>query len=64
MDYHLKCLGKLCRLCGNKIVTGRGYVNAKTMENYKNLLMGKLRIKTDENKEVNRCQVSSNNYFC
>ena len=59
MQFHLKCLGKLCRLCGIKVVTGRGYVNAKTVEDYKDLLMGKFRIKTDENKEVNRCQVSS-----
>ena len=59
MDYHLKCLGKLCRLCGNKIVTGRGYVNAKTVENYKDLLTEKIRIKKDENKKVSRCQVSS-----
>ena len=59
MDYHLKCLGKLCRLCGNKIVTGRGYVNAKTVENYKDLLTEKFRIKKDENKKVSRCQVSS-----
>ena len=59
MVYHLKCLGKLCRLCGNKIVTGRGYVNAKTVENYKDLLTEKFRIEKDENKKVSRCQVSS-----
>ena len=59
MECHLKCLGKLCRLCGNKIVTGRGYINAKTVEDYKDLMMEKFRIKTDENKKVNRCQVSS-----
>ena len=59
MDYHLKCLGKLCRLCGNKIVTGRGYVNAKTVENYKDLLTEKFWIKKDENKKVSRYQVSS-----
>ena len=59
MECHLKCLGKLSRLCGNKIVTGRGYINAKTVENYKDLMMEKFRIKTDENEKVNRYQVSS-----
>ena len=59
MEYHLKCLWKLCRLCEKKIVTGRGYVNVKTVEDYKDLLIEKFKIKTDENNEVNRCQVSS-----
>ena len=59
MECHLKCLGKLCRLCGNKIVTRRGYAKAKTVKDYKDLLMERFRIKTDENKEVNRCQVLS-----
>ena len=58
MENHLKCLGKLRRLCGNKVVTGRGYVYAKTVEDYKDLLMEKFRIKTDKNEEVNRCEVS------
>ena len=58
MEYHLKCLGKLCRLFGNKVVTGRVYVYAKTVEDYKDLLMEKFRIKTDKNKEVNRREVS------
>ena len=48
-------MGKLCRLCGNKIVTGSGYVNAKNVEDYKDLLKEKFSIKTDENKELNRC---------
>ena len=59
MEYQLKCLLKLSRLCGNKIVIGRGYGNAKTVEDYKDLLIKKFRIKTDENKEVYRCQDSS-----
>ena len=61
MEYHLKCLEKLCRLCGNKIVIGRGYGNAKPVEDYKDLLIKKIRIKIDENKEVN---IRANNYCC
>ena len=41
------------------MVTRRGYAKAKTVKDYKDLLMERFRIKTDENKEVNRGQVLS-----
>ena len=52
MDAHVKKISKLCRLCGKTVITGKGYVNAKTIYNYDLILSTYFRISVDEDKEV------------
>ena len=52
MELHLTNLYKLCRVCSGKVVTKRGYVNAKTCSDYVDLLRTCFRILPSEDKDV------------
>ena len=52
MELHLTNLCKFCRVCGGKVVTKRGYVNAKSCRDYVDLLRTCFGILSSEDKEV------------
>ena len=39
MENHRRNLEKLCRICGRKVTTGKGYWNAKDVGDYKDVMM-------------------------
>ena len=58
MEAHVERLKRLCRVCGQKIVVNRGYVNPKSCEEYVVVLRHYYGILYEnENKEVCVCQV-------
>ena len=52
MKLHLTNLYKLCGVCDGKVVTKRGYVNAKTCSDYVDLLTTCFWILLSKDKEV------------
>ena len=54
MELHLINLFNLFRVCGGKVITKRGYVNAKTCSNYVDLLRTCFGILSSEDREVSK----------
>ena len=48
----MRLLLKFCRLCGQKIVINRGYVNPKTCGDFQEVLQEYFGIYPDEDQEV------------
>ena len=60
---HQENLGKLCRVCGNKIKFNRSYVNAKTVSDYGILLKENYGIFPNEDRLVSVCLSLSINLY-
>ena len=54
MELHLINLFNLFRVCCGKVITKRGYVNAKTYSNYVDLLRTCFGILPSEDREVSK----------
>ena len=39
MENHRRYLEKLCRICGRKVTTGKGYWNAKDVGDYQDVML-------------------------
>ena len=66
MELHLANLYKLCRVCGGKVVTKRGNVNAKTCSDYVDLLRTCFGILPSEDKDISAVveSISASVSFC
>ena len=53
MENHRRNFEKLCRICGRKVTTRKGYWNAKYIGDYEDVMMQYFFIKaTEESREV------------
>lgn len=52
MENHAALLENLCRMCGNKVLLKKGYVNAKTCYDYVDILQTFYGILESEDREV------------
>ena len=53
MENHVNAIANLCRICGKKVVPGRGYTNQKSVNEYEDCFMQLFHIKiSEENPEV------------
>ena len=63
MDTHVNNLSKLCCICSEAVIIGRGHSNAKTVYDYQIALATHLKIDINKDNEVSHWKISWCNFM-